>query len=300
VPSLPPWALSRDAPLSNGKTSTAYHTEKEKHDRPVLLHEVSSGYFDVLQIPIVAGRNFAADDSPRQSILINETMAKHDWPGENAVGKTVVVNRLPRQIVGVARDAYTSQLGAIEPTVYFPMDGFWMPQVLVRGGGKRTMEQVRAVVQALEPRAQIRRTALAENLRAQSQTSIIGAALAGLLGILALGLAAVGMSGVFAYAVRQRTREIGIRIALGAQHSSVVRLVLGSSLRVVAAGLIVGLLLAASVARLLAQQFYGVQPFDVLAYAGVVLLLGLTALAATAGPARRAARLDAMNALRQD
>jgi ABC-type antimicrobial peptide transport system permease subunit len=80
----------------------------------------------------------------------------------------------------------------------------------------------------------------------------------------------------------------------------VVRLVLGSSLRVVAAGPIVGLLLAASVARLLAQQFYGVQPFDVLAYAGVVLLLGLTALAATAGPARRAARLDAMNALRQD
>jgi ABC-type antimicrobial peptide transport system permease subunit len=254
----------------------------------------------VLQIPIVAGRNFTADESPRQSILINETMARHDWPGENAVGKTAVVNRIPRQIVGVVRDVYTSQLGSIESTVYLPMDGFWMPQILVRGDGKRAVQEVQAVVKGLEPRAQVRWTALAENLRAQTQSSMVGAVLAGVLGILALALAAVGMSGVFAYAVRQRTREIGIRIALGAQQSSVVRLVLGSSLRTVAAGLVTGLLLAAAIARVLSHQFYGVRPFDVLAYAGVVLLLGLTALAATAGPARRAARLDAMNALRQD
>jgi len=180
------------------------------------------------------------------------------------------------------------------------MDGFWMPQVLVRGGGKGAVQEVQAVVKGLEPRAQVRWMALAENLRAQTQSSMVGAALAGALGILALAMAAVGMSGVFAYAVRQRTREIGIRIALGAQQSSLVRLVLGSSLRAVAAGLLTGLLLAAGVARLLAHQFYGVRPFDIPAYAGVALLLGLTALAATAGPARRAARLDAMNALRQD
>jgi predicted permease len=300
VPDLPLWGLSMDAPLSNGRTSTAYHTENEKQDRPVLIHEVSSGYFDVLQIPIVAGRNFTADDSSRRSILINETMAKHDWPGVNAVGQTAVVNRIPRQIVGVVRDVYTTQLGSIEPTVYWPMDGFWLPQVLVRGGGKRAVQEVQAVVKGLEPRAQLRSTPLSENLRAQTQSSLIGATLAGALGMLALAMAAVGMSGVFAYAVRQRTREIGIRIALGAQQSSVVRLVLGSSLRAVAAGLLAGLSMAAGVARMLAHQFYGVQPFDVLAYAGVVLLLGLTALAATAGPARRAARLDAMNALRQD
>jgi macrolide transport system ATP-binding/permease protein len=300
VPDMPPWGLSMDAPLSNGKTVTVYHTDRDKQDRQALIHEVSSGYFDVLQIPIVAGRNFTVDDSPRQSILINETMAKQAWPGVNAVGQTAVVNRVPLQIVGLVRDVYTTQLGSIEPTVYWPMDGFWMPQVLVRGGGKRAVQEVQAVVKGLEPRAQVRWMALAENLRAQTQASMVGAALAGAVGILALAMAAVGMSGVFAYAVRQRTREIGIRIALGAQQSSLVRLVLGSSLRAVAAGLLTGLLLAAGVARLLAHQFYGVRPFDVPAYAGVVLLLGFTALAATAGPARRAARLDAMNALRQD
>lgn len=300
VPDLPPWGLSMDAPLGNGKNFTAFHLEGEKRDQKVLVHEVSGGYFDVLKITILAGRNFTPDDAERQSIVINETMAKRSWPDGNMIGKTVVVNTRPRQIVGVVRDAYTSQLGSIEPTVYFPMDGFWMPQVLVRGGGKVAVQKVEALVKRLEPRAQVRSTAVAENLRAQTQSSLVGAALAGGLGLLALGLAAVGMSGVFAYAVRQRSREIGIRMALGAQQRSVVRLVVESSLRTVAAGLLAGLAMAAGLARLLAHQFYGVKPFDITAYAGVVLLLGLTALAASAGPAHRAARLDPMSALRQD
>jgi putative ABC transport system permease protein len=100
--------------------------------------------------------------------------------------------------------------------------------------------------------------------------------------------------------VRQRTREIGIRIALGAQPLSVVWLVMASSLRSVAAGLLAGLFLAAGMARLLAHQFYGVTPFDVTAYASVVVLLGLAALGASAAPARRAAHLDPVDALRQE
>jgi hypothetical protein len=157
------------------------------------VHEVSSGYFDVLRIPVLAGHNFTATDATLQSIVINETMAKRYWPDGSPVGKTAIVNNTPRTIVGIVKDAYTSQLGSIEPTVYFPMDGFWMPQVLVRGGGKIS----------------------------------------------------VRMAGVFAYAVRQRTREIGIRIALGAEPRAVVRLVLGSSARAVATGLLVGLFMAA-------------------------------------------------------
>src|SRR5260370_36617510 len=81
IPGMPPWGLSMDAPLSNGKTVTVYHTDRDKQDRQVLIHEVSGGDFDVLQIPRVAGRNFTADDSPRQTILINETMAKKGWHG---------------------------------------------------------------------------------------------------------------------------------------------------------------------------------------------------------------------------
>jgi macrolide transport system ATP-binding/permease protein len=300
VPNLPPWGLTMGAPLANSKTYTAFHTDGEKQDRPVLVYEVSSGYFDVLRIPVLAGRNFAPGDAARQSILINETMAKSYWPERSPLGKTAVVNGIPRPIVGVVKDAYTSQLGVVEPSVYFAMEGFWMPQILVRGGGSVAVQKIQAVVNGLEPRAKIRSMALLENLRARTQSSLAGAALAGGLGALALALAAIGMSGVFAYAVRQRTREIGIRIALGAQPGSVVRLVLGSSLRAVTAGLLVGLLMAVGISRLIAHQFYGITPFDVTAYAGVVLLLGLAALAASAGPARRATRLDPMSALRQE
>jgi len=127
---------------------------------------------------------------------------------------------------------------------------------------------------------------------------LIGASLAGFLGMLALIIASIGMSGVFAYVVGRRTREIGVRMALGAEPSQIVRLVLGSSLQTLACGLGVGFALAAAVSILLTRLLPGIKPADLLAYASVVLLLGLAVGLASIAPARRATRIDPVSALR--
>jgi ABC-type antimicrobial peptide transport system permease subunit len=150
----------------------------------------------------------------------------------------------------------------------------------------------------MEPRAEVRTAPLEDNFQNAMQPAAIGAAIAGLLGALALGLASIGMTGVFGYIVRQRSREIGIRMALGAQTRDVVRLVVGSSLRALLAGLAAGLAGAALLARGISHEFYGVEALDPLTYAAVLLLLVVAAIAASAGPARRATRLDPVAALR--
>jgi ABC-type antimicrobial peptide transport system permease subunit len=122
--------------------------------------------------------------------------------------------------------------------------------------------------------------------------------LAGVLGLLALTLASIGMSGVFAYMVRQRTREIGVRMALGAQPAQVVRLVLGSNLRALAGGLAVGLAGAFAATRVLRSFMNGVGPFDAVTFSGILLLLIAAVAAASAVPARRAVRVDPLTALR--
>ena len=128
----------------------------------------------------------------------------------------------------------------------------------------------------------------------------IGPALAAVLGLFALTLAAVGMSGVFAYAVRQRTREIGIRMALGAQTSDVVRLILSGHSRAVLIGLLVGLVGAVGASQIIGSFTFGVNPLDPVAYVGVAAILTVAGLAATYVPVRRAARIDPMTALRCD
>jgi ABC-type antimicrobial peptide transport system permease subunit len=128
--------------------------------------------------------------------------------------------------------------------------------------------------------------------------SIYGSQLAGFLGLLALAIASVGMSGVFAFVVGQRTREIGVRMALGARPSQIVRLVLGSSSRALAFGLICGIVCAAGVSSLLAHALPGIQPLDPLAYSTVALLLGAAVALASAVPARRATKVDPVQALR--
>jgi ABC-type antimicrobial peptide transport system permease subunit len=153
-------------------------------------------------------------------------------------------------------------------------------------------------VKQIEPRAQVRAEPLSANFDRQMEPNLIGAALAGFLGLLALGIASVGMSGVFAYVVGRRTREIGVRMALGAQSGQIVRLVLGSTLRPLALGLGIGLALAAGASVLLAGLLPGVKASDPLAYANVVLLLGAAVALASAVPARRATKVDPIKALR--
>ena len=299
APGGPRLAFCDLAPLSNSNNMRPFRLpgEDQQSTRGVIFHTVTPAYFEVLGIPIVAGRNFTAGDAGRPVALVNETLARRYWPDENPVGKTVISDT-PFQIVGIVGDALTQDLQPGIFILYLPMAGGAVPQMLVRGNGPAAAQRVAAVAKGLEPRVQVESKPLVENFRRAMEPGVAGAMLAGGLGILALLLAAIGMSGVFAYAVRQRTREIGIRMALGAKPADAVGLVLASSLRALAVGLAAGLAGAIAVSRLLGHTFFGVNPSDPVAYGGVLLVLLLTGVAASAAPARRAARVDPVKALR--
>jgi hypothetical protein len=265
--------------------------------------EVSPEYLNVLQIPIVAGRNFEIADATRPVAVINEAMARTYWPNENPIGKTFLLGRSEsREIVGVMRDARTHTTGDnIPPWFYQPLRfGRVVPRLLVRTARGLPAIELKAIVARLDPRVRIRLTPLSAHLDARVQEAKWGPMLAAILGAFALALATVGMFGVFAYAVRQRTREIGIRMALGAQPSAVVRLVLAGHSRAVAAGLAVGLLGAVASSVVMRSRLHGLSPFDPVAYLGVAALLAAAGLTASYVPARRAVRVDPVVALRYE
>ncbi len=299
--SLPRCAVVSDAPMSNSRSWTHMRPAEETadRDRMVQIHDVTAEYFDVLGIPVLEGRNFTREDAGRNVVLVNQTAAARFWHGPSPVGKTAFSNNKTLTVIGVVKDAYTTSLNRIEPAMYSPMAGnSGVPNLLVADAGSATFERITAIVRQIEPRAHVTFIPLAENFRSQLEPAKYAAILAGALGILALGLASIGMSGVFAYIVRQRTREIGIRIALGAHSGQVVRLVLASNIRPLIWGLASGLACAFGVSRLLRSMLNGVSPLDPLAYAAVFVLLIAAAAAASALPARRAARVDPVTALR--
>jgi macrolide transport system ATP-binding/permease protein len=294
-------AVISDAPMSNTRSWTHMRPAEEPadRDRMVQIHEVTAEYFDVLGISVVEGRNFTRDDAGRNVVLINQTAALRFWHGASPVGKLAFSNNKSLAVVGVVKDAYTTSLRRIEPALYSAMAGnSGIPQLLVADASSTTFERISAIVRQIEPRSHVTFVPLAENFRSQLEPAKYAAILAGALGILALGLASIGMSGVFAYIVRQRTREIGIRMALGAHSGQIVRLVLASNLRALLWGLVSGLAGAFGVSRLLQNMLNGVSPLDPLAYAAVFALLIIAAAAASALPARRAARVDPITALR--
>ncbi len=275
--------------------------------RDVLVIEVSPGYFDVLGIPIVAGRNLQPGDAARNAVLINESMADRFWPGENPIGQTLIsgtasVPRATQQIVGVVKEArtYYGNISINLPAMYQPIANRVIPEMLVRRATPALASSMAALATGIEPRARVRITPLSANLDRLLVQSRIGAWLAGSVGLLALTLASVGLFSVFAYVVQQRTHEIGIRMALGARPAHVIRTVLGTSSRALAVGFAAGLAGAIAGSRLIGSWLYGVSTFDPVTYAGVAAILALAALAASYVPARRAAKVDPMVALRYD
>ena len=297
APGLVACGLSLDMPLGNSTTSTSFEWRGRR--QPILLHDVSPGYFETLRIPIIGGRNFDAPDIAQNVTILNEAAVRRYWPGENVVGRTLSSNGKSWSIVGVAKDAYTTGLGSVEPAMYWPLGHRdLVPLVLVRARSAGGLAPVMAIVKQLAPRAAIQPVALADNFDRQVAPSRYAALVSGFLGFLALLLASVGMAGVFAYVVSQRTREIGVRMALGASPPQVVRLVLGSSLRALLYGVLAGVAGAAAVSTLLVHVLPGVRASEPAVYGGVLALLVLAAGLASAVPARRATRIDPVRALR--
>lgn len=296
-------ALTSTPPLVSGNIKGSYRLPGDPTEHNNAAYEVSAGYFELLQIPLLQGRTFQAADADRDVIVINETMARQHWPGGSAVGQSVLAEGWNRpgelRVIGVVRDAAMTNLTSVEPTIYQPLSGRGLPQVIVRDG-TAAQAAVTDLMNRLEPRVSLRARPLSSNLSPQVRPARVAAMLSTLLGALALLLACVGMAGVFAYVVQQRTHEIGVHMALGARVSDIVGVVVRSSLLAIAGGAMAGVVGAFMASGLLRRYLFGLSAADPLAHFGVLVVLALAGAAAAFVPARNAARIEPVNALRHE
>ncbi|MCA1817263.1 MAG: ABC transporter permease [Acidobacteria bacterium] len=283
----------------------------EVSENTTLSSPVARRYFETLKIPLLRGRDFGEADregAPGVAV-VNETFVARYLGGQDPVGRRISLSGEKGpwlEIVGLVRDGKYVTVGEEPaPFVYQPLaqrheTGMTL---LVRTSGDpaRFVSQVRERVHSVEPNLPLNASRTMTELLAMSLfPARMGAILLGCFGLLALLLASVGLYGVMSYSVSRRTREIGIRMALGAESGSVLRLVLREGMTLVAVGVAVGLVAALAATRLLAGFLYGVSTTDPAAFAAVAALLALVALVASLIPARRAARIDPMVALRYE
>jgi putative ABC transport system permease protein len=280
--------------------------------RLVALNGVTPGYFDLLGIPIVRGRTFNDAELTDASVpaIVTETTARNYWPDQDPIGQTLLLAVGPNQevalnVVGVARDAQVTNVGEVAPYyLYLPSSPRSAPllKLLVksRTDFATTAAGIRAAVVGLDAGLAVRVSALEANLDYRRTLSGALTALALALGLLALALAAVGIYGVVAYFVGRRTREIGVRMALGAGTSDVLGLVLKRTMRPVVVGAAVGIAAAVSVSRVLSAVLFGVSPFDPIGIGQAALCVLGVALLAAVLPGRRAARTQPTTALRYE
>ncbi len=270
---------------------------------------VSEDYFDVLGIQVLHGRAFtASDDSTSQTVaIISDAFAKRYWPDGPPVGRTIRLGRSgDAVVVGIVGDAKVKTLGeAPEPFLYVPILQNRLSTMHLVVKGNRPVQQLvnglRAQVLSVDPDFFVTQAiSLDDHIGAIYYLPKMAAALISIFAALAVSLACIGLYGVVSYAVARRTREMGIRISLGAQTGDVIRLVLMGGLGLVVIGGGVGLVLSFAVTRLLERFLLGVSGTDVATYALVPLVLAVVAVFAAYIPARRASRVNPMEALRTE
>ena len=275
---------------------------------------ISPGYFCAIGTPLLRGRDFLETDTAQSMpvAIVNEAMEKRYWPVDGAIGKQVGPGstRYPLlTVVGVVPDVkHISLREETAPEMFVLYNQNPWPSMLnmrvalrTKGDPAAMTESVREAIQAIDPDLPLAKvstlTTLVDDSMSQPRFSVF---LLGSFGVLALLLASIGMYGVISYSVLQRTQEIGIRMALGAQRRNVFGMVLGQGARLAGLGIGIGFVTALGVTRLLASFLYGVGPTDPLTFAAVSLLLLGIALLACYLPARRAMRVDPMVALKYE
>lgn len=288
----------------------------------VVQMAVTPGYFTALGAALIKGR-FCTEADTADGVLVallNETAARRYWPGEDPIGKRFAIGsrerfgffRAPatpgaiewREIVGVVADVRSAGFAAeIQPEAYYCYKQFplYEPRLFVRTAGDAAAAlapAIRQAIRAVNNRAVILDVRTMEQVAAESlKDQRLRAALVVTFSVLALGLGMLGIYGVQSYAVGQRTREIGIRMALGADRTEVARMIVGQAVRLTAAGILLGLVGAATVARVIASVLFGVRPLDAVTFAATCLLLLAASVVASSVPARRAMRVDPAVAL---
>jgi macrolide transport system ATP-binding/permease protein len=278
----------------------------------VLMRETSAGYFGMLRTRLLHGRFFTANDSsdrPRVAI-INQTMASRYFAGQNPVGQRFGDRELSpqsiKEIVGVVDDVREGPLDEeVWPAVYYPFeqhpsDSFFA-MARTAGDEHALLPAMASAIRVIGPDVGTRSPAVMRDRIAESPVAALrssSAWLAGGFAALALVLSVIGLYGVVAYSVGQRTREIGLRMAMGAVRGTVYRLILGDAARLVAVGIVFGTLAAIAAARLFGTLLFGTAPWDAPTLLGVAVVMALAAAAASFLPARRAASLNPVEALR--
>jgi predicted permease len=314
LPGVESMALSSRVPLGFGGGSTSVKPEgyvsqaNESMETQVTI--ITPNYFQTMQIPIVKGRDFMLQDtkSSQRVVIVSETFVNRYWPNQEALGKQLNSDLTHEwfTVIGVARDSKVNGLNEKPtPFVYLPQYQVYRATMIViaRTNGdpltfgktvEKTIHELNSDLVVFD----ITTLELREQLATFGQR--VAGTFVGAFGLLALILAAVGIYGVTAYTTRQRTHEIGIRVALGASKQDVLRLVLGHGLRLTLAGVVLGLTASFALTRFLSSLLLGVTSTDALTFSSIAILLCAVALVACFIPARRAMRVDPIVALRYE
>jgi putative ABC transport system permease protein len=306
--------VASNFPLGGGLLRTVFPEGQDEasgyRGTLTLLDDVTPRFFETLRIPLIRGR--VVNDSDRQNTVqvavINEAMVKQFWPDTDPLGKRFHFFGEPalREVVGVVRNTVVNQIGEQpQPVIYLPITQDFSPavtlQVRTTGRPEAVMGTVRGQLQSLDTNMAITNVQTVQEIMRQGLWAPrMAAGLLTLFGGLALILAAVGVYGVLSYSVSQQTREIGIRMSLGAQQGQVLRMVIGQGLRLAVTGLGLGLLAAFGLTRVLSSLLFGVSAHDPITFGGVSLVLVSAAILACYIPARRATRVDPIVALRYE
>jgi macrolide transport system ATP-binding/permease protein len=311
LPGVESAAFGRMTPLSYGSFSSTpiavdgYQPSLE--EQPIVQYnEVGPDYFATMGIPLVSGREFTRADDEKAALVavVNETMAAQYWRSRNPIGDRVQVKGRWMQVVGVAKDSkYESVRETPKPFFYVPLR-----QNFSRGAdlfirtplNAETMASALArEVHTLDPGLALYEViTLQEQVDRSTSPQMVAVTLVGVLGGLALLLATIGLYGVMSYAVSQSTRELGLRMALGANASNLLRLVISRGLALTAGGVLLGGVVALALTRLLGNLLYKVSPYDPLAFGSALAVMTIASLAACFLPAWRATRTDPARALR--
>jgi len=302
-------------PLQGGEARTIVidgRDPNDEHNRRFANYSpITPGYFQTMGIQLLRGRNFTQQDAEKNAApvaIIDETMAKQFWPNEDALGRRFrfMIDKAPIEVIGIARDSKATTLGEVPvPMVYWPLkeitDAGITLFVHTTGAPSVMLSQIRQIVRDVDVHIPITyEKTIRDHMAIALWPSWMGAMLLGSLGLLAFILASMGVYGVMAYSVSQRTRELGIRMALGAQTSQVIQLVLRQGMFLAAIGLVFGLFAAFGSTRLAGSLLYGVNPSDPVIFIGVTSLLAFAAFAACYFPARRALKINPVIALRTE
>jgi putative ABC transport system permease protein len=319
LPGVTGAAMTDLLPLSDGGNTGSFVIEGRPAPEPgekmeANVRTVSENYFSVMGLPLISGRYFTEHDGRNAplALVVNRTLAERIFPNQTAIGQRLILTydaqRRPWQIVGVVGDEKVKQLDArVTPVIYFnyAQDGGTYSAIVARTtvDPASLITAARDEVRALEPEAAVFDEMPMTRLIAGSSSTFLRrypALLIGAFAAVAVLLAMLGIYGVLSYMVTQRTHEIGIRMALGAQAGDVLRLIVGQSLRFAVAGIAIGITGALALTRLLASLLYGVSTTDPLTFAATAVVLAGMAVAAGFVPARRATKVDPMIALRYE